>query len=693
MAREYSLEKTRNIGIMAHIDAGKTTTTERILFYTGVNHKIGEVHEGAATMDWMEQEQERGITITSASTTAIWKNYRINVIDTPGHVDFTAEVERSMRVLDGVIVVLCAVGGVEPQSETIWHQAERYEVPRIVFVNKMDRIGADFFGAVESLKERLGAHGVPVELPLGKEDTFEGVIDLITMKAIRYSSETLGATFEEGEIPADYQEQAEEYRQNLLEAAAEYDDALMEAYLSGEEITPDQIHAALRIGTLKREIFPVFCGSSFKNKGVQPLLDGVINYLPSPLDVPPVIGRHTKTGKEVEIKADNEAPLVGLVFKIATDPFAGQLAYIRVYSGVIKDGMTIYNATLDKRERLGKLLHMHAARREEIAEIGAGNICAAVGLKSVRTGDTICDLKQQVVIAGMEFPEPVISVALEPKSKADEDKMNDALQKLEFEDPTFTTRRDKETGQLLISGMGELHLDIIVDRLKREFGVSAKVGKPQVSYRETITATAEAEGKFIRQTGTGKGQYGHVVLRVEPNGQEGAAFERSCKESEVPPIYTEAVKSGAFSEMEYGTLAGYQMINIKTTLIGGSFNEVDSSDLAFHAAASIAFRDAIKAASPCILEPIMDTEIVAPGEYMGDIVGDINKRRGKVIAITPRGILQIIKAKVPLAEMFGYATGLRSLTQGRASYSMQFDYYERVPANIEQNMIAKLGGY
>lgn len=690
---DYPLEKIRNIGLAAHIDAGKTTTTERILYYTGITHRIGEVDDGSTQMDWMEQEQERGITITSASTTAVWKEHRINVIDTPGHVDFTAEVERSMRVLDGVVVVLCAVGGVQPQSETIWHQADRYDVPRIVFVNKMDRTGADFYAAVDSMKERLGANGVPVALPWGKEDDLVGIIDLISMKAIRYDGDSLGATFEEVDIPSEYLDKAEEFRTQMIEAAAEFDDDLMEAYLSGEEVSSDSIISALRKGTLERKIFPVYCGSSFRNKGVQPLLDGVIRYLPSPLDVPALIGKHCKTGKEVEIKADCEEPLVGLVFKIANDPFAGQLSYIRIYSGTLKDGMTIYNATQDKRERLGKLLHMHASKREEIASIGAGNICAAVGLKTVRTGDTICDLKQQVVIAGMEFPEPVISVALEPKSKADEDKLNDALKKLEYEDPTFTTRRDKETGQLLISGMGELHLDIIVDRLKREFNVAAKVGKPQVSYRETITASAESEGQFIRQTAAGKGQYGHVILRLEPNPGKGTEFIRDCKETDIPLQYTEAVKSGALSEMEYGCLAGYQMIDVKITLIGGSFNEVDSSDLAFHAAASIAFRDAIKKCCPCILEPIMATEIVTPAEYMGDIVGDVNKRRGRVMSMNPRGILQIIDAEVPLAEMFGYATGLRSVTQGRASYSMQFCKYERVPNNIEQEMIAKLGGF
>lgn len=685
------IERVRNIGIMAHIDAGKTTTTERILYYTGVTYKIGEVHEGTAVMDWMEQEKERGITITSATTTCFWRDHRINIIDTPGHVDFTIEVERALRVLDGAIAVFDAAAGVEPQSETVWRQANKYRVPRIAFMNKMDKMGADFFMSVNSMVERLGANPVPVQIPIGAEETFRGPIDLIRMRAYYFDDETLGAKFVEDEIPEEYRAQAEEYREKMIEALADVDDVLMEKYLNGEEISEQEIRAALRKGTLEMKLTPVLCGSAFKNKGVQMLLDAIVDYLPSPLDIPPVKGK-TPDGEEVVRHASDDEPFSALAFKVMTDPYVGQLTYIRVYSGVMYAGSYVYNSTKQKKERIGRLLRMHANKREEVKEIRAGDIAAAVGLKYTLTGDTLCDEKAPVILESLEFPEPVISVAIEPKTKADQEKLSQALQKLAQEDPSFRVSYDEETGQTLISGMGELHLEIIVDRLTREFKVEANVGKPQVAYRETIKGSAKAEGKFIRQTG-GRGQYGHVFIEIEPLGQgKGFEFVDKIVGGRIPKEYIPAVEKGIIEAMERGVIAGYPVVDVRATLYDGSYHEVDSSEMAFKIAASMAFKEAASKAQPVLLEPIMSVEVVTPEEYMGDVIGDLNARRGKVQGMEKRGNSQVIRALVPLAEMFGYATDLRSKTQGRATYTMQFSHYEEVPKNIAESIIEKKRG-
>ena len=692
MGKRYPLEKIRNIGIMAHIDAGKTTTTERILFYTGKLHRMGEVHEGSATMDWMEQEKERGITITSAATTCIWNNHRINIIDTPGHVDFTAEVERSLRVLDGAVALFCAVGGVEPQSETVWRQADKYGVPRIAFVNKMDRIGADFYNVVEMIKLRLGARPVPVQIPLGEGDLFTGLVDLVKMKAVIYDETTLGTKWIEQEIPRDLTTRVEEYRNNLLEVASEFDDQLMEKYLEGQEISEDELKAAIRKGTLRNEIVPVLLGSAFKNKGIQRLLDAIIDYLPSPLDVPPVTGIDPRSEKPVTRKVSDDEPFTALAFKIMTDPYVGKLTYFRVYSGTAKAGSYVYNANSGKKERLGRILYMHANHREDVQEVSSGDIAAAVGLKFTRTGDTLCDPKKPIILESMKFPEPVISVAIEPKSKADQEKLNEALSKLSDEDPTFRVATDQETGQALISGMGELHLEIIVDRLLREFKVGARVGRPQVAYKETITEAVKTEGKFIRQSG-GKGQYGHVVIEVEPNEKgKGFEFENKIVGGVIPKEFIPAVKLGVEDALKNGVLAGYPVVDVKVRLVDGSYHEVDSSEMAFRIAGSIATRDALKKAKPILLEPIMEVEVVVPEEYLGDVIGDLNSRRGKVAGILPRKDAQVVEAFVPLSEMFGYATALRSLTQGRAVYTMQFDHYDVLPENIAQQIIEKISG-
>ncbi len=692
MGKRYPLEKIRNIGIMAHIDAGKTTTTERILFYTGKLHRMGEVHEGSATMDWMEQEKERGITITSAATTCIWNNHRINIIDTPGHVDFTAEVERSLRVLDGAVALFCAVGGVEPQSETVWRQADKYGVPRIAFVNKMDRIGADFYNVVEMIKLRLGARPVPVQIPLGEGDLFTGLVDLVKMKAVIYDETTLGTKWIEQEIPRDLTTRVEEYRNNLLEVASEFDDQLMEKYLEGQEISEDELKAAIRKGTLRNEIVPVLLGSAFKNKGIQRLLDAIIDYLPSPLDVPPVTGIDPRSEKPVTRKVSDDEPFTALAFKIMTDPFVGKLTYFRVYSGTAKAGSYVYNANSGKKERLGRILYMHANHREDVQEVSSGDIAAAVGLKFTRTGDTLCDPKKPIILESMKFPEPVISVAIEPKSKADQEKLNEALSKLSDEDPTFRVATDQETGQTLISGMGELHLEIIVDRLLREFKVGARVGRPQVAYKETITEAVKTEGKFIRQSG-GKGQYGHVVIEVEPNEKgKGFEFENKIVGGVIPKEFIPAVKLGVEDALKNGVLAGYPVVDVKVRLVDGSYHEVDSSEMAFRIAGSIATRDALKKAKPILLEPIMEVEVVVPEEYLGDVIGDLNSRRGKVAGILPRKDAQVVEAFVPLSEMFGYATALRSLTQGRAVYTMQFDHYDVLPESIAQQIIEKISG-
>ncbi|MFD1021201.1 elongation factor G [Thalassobacillus hwangdonensis] len=691
MAREFSLEKTRNIGIMAHIDAGKTTATERILFYTGRIHKIGETHEGASQMDWMEQEQERGITITSAATTAQWKDHRINIIDTPGHVDFTVEVERSLRVLDGAVAVLDAQSGVEPQTETVWRQATTYGVPRIVFVNKMDKIGADFIYSLGTLSDRLGANAAAVQLPIGAEDDFEGIIDLITMEAFYYLDD-LGTRAEARPIPDEYKDQAEEYRSKLIEAVADHDEDLMMKFLEGEEITNDELKAAIRTATLSVEFYPVFCGSAFKNKGVQLLIDGVIDYLPSPLDVPAIEGHVPQTEEQVTRKADDNAPFSALAFKVATDPFVGKLTFFRVYSGTLNSGSYVKNATKDKRERVGRILQMHANSREEISTVYAGDIAGAVGLKDTGTGDTLCDEKNLVILESMEFPDPVISVAIEPKSKADQDKMGIALGKLAEEDPTFQTETNVETGQTIIAGMGELHLDIIVDRLRREFKVDANIGAPQVAYRETFRASAEVEGKFVRQSG-GRGQYGHVWVKFEPN-EEGAGFEFVNKivGGVVPREYIPSVEQGIRESLENGVLAGYPMVDIKATLYDGSYHDVDSNEMAFKVAASMALKAAKGKCSPVLLEPMMKVEVVIPEEYMGDIMGDVTSRRGRVEGMEARGTAQVVKAFVPLSEMFGYATALRSNTQGRGTYTMHFDHYEEVPKSISEEIIKKNAG-
>lgn len=691
MAREFSLEKTRNIGIMAHIDAGKTTTTERILFYTGRIHKIGETHEGASQMDWMEQEQERGITITSAATTAQWKGHRINIIDTPGHVDFTVEVERSLRVLDGAVTVLDAQSGVEPQTETVWRQATTYGVPRIVFINKMDKTGADFLYSTKTLKDRLGANAHPVQLPIGAEDQFEGIIDLINMEA-HYYLDDLGTTDESREIPEELKDQAEELRANLIEAVAESDEDLMIKYLEGEEISIDELKTAIRKATLNVEFYPVFCGSAFKNKGVQLMLDGVIDYLPAPTDIPPIEGIVPGTEEKVTRPSDDSEPFSALAFKVMTDPYVGKLTFFRVYSGTLDSGSYVKNSVKDKRERVGRILQMHANHREEISTVYSGEIAAAVGLKDTATGDTLCDEKNLVILESMEFPEPVISVAIEPKTKADQDKMGIALGKLAEEDPTFRTETNPETGQTIISGMGELHLDIIVDRLKREFKVEANVGAPQVAYRETFRAAAEVEGKFVRQSG-GRGQYGHVWIKFEPN-EEGAGFEfvNNIVGGVVPREYIPAVQQGVEEAMENGVLAGYPLIDVKATLYDGSYHDVDSNEMAFKVAASMALKAAKNKCNPVILEPIEKVEITIPEEYMGDIMGDVTSRRGRVEGMEARGNAQIIKAFVPLSEMFGYATALRSNTQGRGTYSMHFDHFEEVPKSIAEEIIKKNAG-
>jgi elongation factor G len=690
--RSVPLERIRNIGIMAHIDAGKTTTTERILYYTGITYKIGEVHEGTATMDWMAQEQERGITITSAATTCFWNNHRINIIDTPGHVDFTAEVERSLRVLDGAVAVFDVVAGVEPQSETVWRQADKYNVPRIAFMNKMDRPGADFFASMESMKRRLSAVPVPVQIPLGSEDKFEGVIDLIAMKAYVYRAETLGAESLQMEIPEQYGQQAREWRDKMIELVAESDDHLTEKYLAGGQFTEEELRGGLRKGTISMRFTPVLCGAAFKNKGVQPLLDAVVCYLPSPLDIPPVEGIDPKTEKTVTRRADDSEPFSALIFKIMTDPFVGQLAFLRVYSGMLKAGSTVYNTARKRDERIGRLLKMHANKREEITDVYAGDIAAAVGLRDVTTGDTICARNHPVVLEAMVFPEPVISVAIEPKTRADQDKLGFALAKLMQEDPTFKVHTDPDTAQTIISGMGELHLEIIVDRLLREFDVSAHVGKPQVAYKETITKAAEGEGRYVRQTG-GRGQYGHAKIRLEPvEPGSGFVFENEIVGGTVPREYISPIQKGIEEAMESGVLAGHKVEDVKAILYDGSYHEVDSTEIAFKIAGSMAFKQAAAKAAPVLLEPVMRVEVVVPQEYMGDVIGDLNSRRGRIAHMEPRGSSQVITAIVPLAEMFGYATTLRSLTQGRATYSMHFERYEQVPRAIADELVARAQG-
>lgn len=689
--REFSLENTRNIGIMAHIDAGKTTTTERVLYYTGKIHKIGETHEGASQMDWMEQEQERGITITSAATTAQWKGHRINIIDTPGHVDFTVEVERSLRVLDGAVAVLDAQSGVEPQTETVWRQATTYGVPRIVFANKMDKIGADFLYSVRTIHERLQANAHPIQLPIGAEDNFTGIIDLIKMKAEIYTND-LGTDIQETDIPEDLQDLAEEWREKLVEAVAETDEALMERYLEGEEISEAELKAAIRKATCAVEFYPVLCGSAFKNKGVQLMLDAVVDYLPSPLDVPSIKGIDPNTDQETERHSSDEEPFSALAFKVMTDPFVGRLTFFRVYSGTLQSGSYVKNSTKGKRERVGRILQMHANSRQEIPEVFSGDIAAAVGLKDTTTGDTLCDEKAEVILESMEFPDPVIEVAIEPKSKADQDKMAIALQKLAEEDPTFRAYTNQETGETVIAGMGELHLDIIVDRMRREFKVEANVGAPQVSYRETFRTSTQAEGKFVRQSG-GKGQYGHVWIEFTPN-EEGAGFEfeNAIVGGVVPREYIPAVEAGLKDAMENGVLAGYPLVDIKAKLYDGSYHDVDSSETAFKVAASMALKAAAKKAQPAILEPMMAVEITVPEEYFGDVMGHVNARRGRVEGSEVRGNAQIVKGMIPLSEMFGYATTLRSATQGRGTFSMTFDHYEDVPKSIAEEIIKKNGG-
>jgi len=677
---------------MAHIDAGKTTTTERILYYTGVSHKIGEVHEGTATMDWMEQEQERGITITSAATTCNWRDYNINIIDTPGHVDFTIEVERSLRVLDGAVAVFCSVGGVEPQSETVWRQADKYGVPRIAFINKMDRVGADFFRGVQMIKDRLKANPLPIQLPIGKEDTFKGVIDLVRMKAVIWSDESLGADYHEEEIPADLLDEAIEYREKMIEEISSHDDALMEKYLSGEALSEQEIMAAIRACTIAIKFCPVICGSSFKNKGVQNLLDAVVDYMPSPMDIPPIKGIDVDTSAEIERVASDAEPFSALGFKIMTDPFVGQLTFFRVYSGVANAGSYIYNSTKGKRERLGRILKMHANKREEIKEVFTGDIAAAVGLKYTTTGDTLCDEDKQVILESIEFPEPVISIAIEPKTKAEQEKLGFGLQKLASEDPSFRVKTDEETGQTIISGMGELHLEIIVDRLMREFKVEANVGKPQVAYRETITKKVKVEGKFVRQSG-GRGQYGHVWLEIEPQeAGKGFEFVDAIKGGVVPREYIPAVGKGALEATDNGVLAGFPVVDVKVTLIDGSYHEVDSSEMAFKIAGSMGFKEGCAKAGPIILEPIMSVEVVVPEDYMGDVIGDLNSRRGRIMGMDSRAGAQVVSSMVPLASMFGYSTDLRSATQGRATYAMTFDHYEPVPKSVAEEIVAKVKG-
>ena len=692
MSRSTSLDKYRNIGIMAHIDAGKTTTTERILYYTGVSHKIGEVHEGTATMDWMEQEQERGITITSAATTCSWRDYNINIIDTPGHVDFTIEVERSLRVLDGAVAVFCSVGGVEPQSETVWRQADKYGVPRLAFINKMDRVGADFFRGIQMIKDRLKANPLPIQIPVGKEENFKGVVDLVRMKAIIWNDESLGAQYEEIEIPAELLDEATEYREKMIEEISSHDDALMEKYLSGEVLTEVEIMSAIRTGTIAIKFCPVICGSSFKNKGVQNLLDAVVDYMPSPLDIPAIKGIDVDSGEETERQASDSEPFSALGFKIMTDPFVGQLTFFRVYSGVVAAGSYVYNSTKGKKERIGRILKMHANKREEIKEVYAGDIAAAVGLKYTTTGDTLCGEEKQVILESIEFPEPVISIAIEPKTKAEQEKLGFGLQKLASEDPSFRVKTDEETGQTIISGMGELHLEIIVDRLKREFKVEANVGKPQVAYRETITKKVKVEGKFVRQSG-GRGQYGHVWLEIEPQeAGKGFEFVDAIKGGVVPREYIPAVGKGALEATDNGVMAGFPVVDIKVTLVDGSYHEVDSSEMAFKIAGSMGFKEGCAKAGPIILEPIMSVEVVVPEEYMGDVIGDLNSKRGRIMGMDSRAGAQVVSAMVPLASMFGYSTDLRSATQGRATYAMTFDHYEPVPKSVSEEIVAKVKG-
>jgi len=692
MARTVALEKTRNIGIMAHIDAGKTTTTERILYYTGINYKIGEVHDGTATMDWMVQEQERGITITSAATTCFWRDHRVNIIDTPGHVDFTIEVERSLRVLDGAVAVFCSVGGVEPQTETVWRQADKYGVPRLAFVNKMDRLGADFFRVVQMIRDRLGAQPAIVQIPIGAEEKFIGIVDLITMKAMIWEDESLGAKFHEEPVPEGLKIQADEYREKLLEAAADFDEAIMEKYLEGKPISESELRAAVRKATLALKIVPVLCGSAFRNKGVQPMLDAVIEYLPSPSDIPPVKGINPDTQQIEARPAKDDAPFSALAFKIMTDPFVGTLSFFRVYSGSLTSGSSVFNSTRTKRERIGRLLKMHANKREEIKEVYAGDIAAAVGLRTATTGDTLCDEDHPIVLESIDFPDPVISIAIEPKSKADQEKLGLSLQKLATEDPSFKVRTDEETGQTIISGMGELHLEIIVDRLLREFNVGANVGKPQVAYKETVRKAVEQQGRFIRQTG-GRGQYGDVWIKLEPQ-PPGAGFEfvDAIRGGSIPREYIPAVEKGVREATDNGALAGYPVVDVKVTLTDGSYHDVDSSEIAFKIAGSMAFKEAMRKAGPVLLEPIMSVEVVVPEEFMGDVIGDISSRRGKVLGMDTRPAAQAIDARVPLAQMFGYATDLRSITQGRATYTMQFSHYEPVPTAVAEGIIAKFTG-
>ena len=694
MARTTPIERYRNIGIMAHIDAGKTTTTERILFYTGVSHKLGEVHDGAAVMDWMEQEQERGITITSAATTCFWSGmdnqfpeYRINIIDTPGHVDFTIEVERSLRVLDSAVAVFCSVGGVEPQSETVWRQANKYNVPRMAFINKMDRAGADFLRVVKQIKDRLGGDSVPIQLPIGAEEDFLGVVDLIRMKAIYWDDETQGTNFDLREIPEELQATAKEWREKMVEAAAEAEESLLEKYLEDGDLSEEEIGRGLRLRTINNEIVVTMCGSAFKNKGVQAMLDAIVDFMPSPLDVPPIKGI-LEDDNEAERGADDNQPFAALAFKIATDPFVGNLTFFRVYSGILNSGDTIYNSARGKKERIGRLLQMHSNDREEIKEVRAGDIAAAVGLKDVTTGDSLVDTKNVITLERMEFPEPVISVAVEPKTKADQERMGIALQKLANEDPSFRVHSDEESGQTIISGMGELHLDIIVDRMKREFKVDANVGKPQVAYRETIRKSIEQEGKFVRQSG-GRGQYGHVYLRIEPvPAGDGYEFVNAIVGGAVPREYISAVDKGVIEQMDSGVIAGYPVVDVKVTLYDGSYHDVDSSEVAFKIAGSMAFKEGAKKAKPVLLEPIMSVEVVSPDQYMGDVNGDINRRRGVLQGMDESPAGKIIKAEVPLAEMFGYATDLRSMSQGRATYSMEFSKYAKVPANVANAVIS-----
>ena len=689
MANKLNIDKVRNIGIMAHIDAGKTTTTERILYYTGKTHRIGEVHDGAATMDWMEQEKERGITITSAATTCFWNNHQINIIDTPGHVDFTVEVERSLRVLDGAVALFCAVGGVEPQSETVWRQADKYGVPRIAFVNKMDRIGADFYHAVEMMKERLGANAIPINLPIGEGDMFVGVIDLIQYNARMYHEDSLGTTYDEIPIPKDLQEIANKYRTQMLEAVSDVEETLLEKYLEGKEITPDEIKTVLRRATIELKIVPVLCGSSFKNKGVQKLLDAVVDFLPSPADLKEIEAHHIGMNDIVKRKIDENEKFTALAFKIMNDPYVGKLTFFRVYSGTLSSGSYVYNSVSGKKERISRLLQMHANHREEISEVRAGDIAAAVGLKFTKTGDTLCTENDPIVLERMTFPEPVIQIAIEPKTKADQDKLSEALSKLSDEDPTFKVKVDDETGQTLISGMGELHLEIIVDRMKREFKVEANIGKPQVAYRETITNTVQAEGKFVKQSG-GRGKYGHVWIELTPNEPgKGYEFINAIVGGVVPKEYIPAVSQGIQDAMKNGVIAGFPMVDIKAKLYDGSYHDVDSDEISFRVAGSMAFQAAARKANPVLLEPIMSVEVITPEEYLGDVMGDLNSRRGKIEGFSARKDAQVIKAFVPLSEMFGYATVLRSMTQGRALYTMQFDHYAEVPKSIAEEIAEK----